>query len=63
MILWVFASFLHAQETITIGKTMYQNQVFTTKDKHIFDTDQEGSRVWQWSKAQNYCKKLKLDDL
>ena len=23
--------------------------------------DREGSRVWQWSKAQNYCKNLKLD--
>ena len=52
---------LYAQNSITIGKTMYQNQSFTAQDKQIFDADKEGSRVWQWSKAQNYCKKLKLD--
>ena len=37
------------------------NKAFTTKDKRIFDVDKEGSRVWRWSKAQNYCKDLKLD--
>ncbi|HIQ46362.1 MAG TPA: DUF1566 domain-containing protein [Sulfurovum sp.] len=52
---------IYAQNTITFGKTMYQNKAFTTKDKRIFDADKEGSRVWRWSKAQNYCKDLKLD--
>ncbi|OQX76315.1 MAG: hypothetical protein B6D54_04200 [Epsilonproteobacteria bacterium 4484_65] len=59
--LWITVQILYAQGTVTIGKTMYQNQAFTAKDKHIFDTDWEGLRVWRWSKAQNYCEKLKLD--
>ena len=61
IILLIFTFLLHAQDTIVIHKTMYQSQAFTTKDKKIFDADKEGLRVWQWSKAQNYCKKLKLD--
>jgi len=61
IILWVMTQILYAQNSITIGTTMYQNQAFTAKDKQIFDADKEGSRVWRWSKAQNYCKKLKLD--
>jgi len=61
VVLWMTTQMLFAQSTITIGKTMYQNQDFTAKDKHIFDTDWEGSRVWRWSKAQKYCQKLKLD--
>ena len=52
---------LNAQNTVKIGKTMYQNQAFTAKDKQIFDSDWEGLRVWRWSKAQAYCRKLKLD--
>jgi len=59
--LWSIMQTLCAQNTITIGKTMYQKQAFTAKDKQIFDADREGSRVWRWSKAQNYCKDLKLD--
>ncbi len=51
---------LNAQETISIGKTMYQKQAFSTKDKQVFDADREGSRVWNWSKAKNYCKRLNL---
>jgi len=51
------------EHTITIGNTMYQNQPFTAQDKQIFDSDREGLRVWQWSRAQEYCKKLKLDTL
>ena len=59
--LWMTVQILNAQSTVTIGKTMYQNQSFTAKDKQIFDTDWEGLRVWRWGKAQDYCKKLKLD--
>jgi len=59
--LWLLTQILYAQNTITIGKTMYQNQAFTTKDKQIFDADKEGSRVWSQSKAIRYCEKLKLD--
>ena len=61
VVLWIATQILYAQSTVTIGKTMYQNHVFTAKDKQIFDTDWEGLRVWRWSKAQNYCEKLKLD--
>ncbi len=61
VILWITAQIVYAQSTVTIGKTMYQNQAFTVKDKQIFDSDWEGLRVWRWNKAQNYCKKLKLD--
>ncbi len=61
VILWITAQILYAQSIITIGKTMYQNQSFTAKDKQIFDGDWEGLRVWRWSKAQNYCENLKLD--
>jgi len=61
VVLWITAQILYAQSAITIGKTMYQNQPFTAKDKQIFDTDWEGLRVWRWSKAQHYCEKLKLD--
>ena len=61
-VLLTFALPLFAIEhTIIIGKTMYQNQSFTVKDKEIFDSDWEGLRVWRWSKAQEYCKKLKVD--
>jgi len=56
----LFLQFLSAESTVVIGNTMYQNQPFTKKDKHIFDTDWEGLRVWRWSKAQDYCKKLKI---
>jgi len=61
MILWSVAMVLYAQDTVTIGKIMYQNQAFTAKDKQIFDADKEGSRVWSLGKAVKYCKKLKLD--
>lgn len=50
-----------AQNSTVIGDTIYQNQAFSTKDKEIFDSDKEGSRVWNWSQAQRYCKRLKLD--
>jgi|GEM_PF-6209845 len=63
IILWVLSlESVLANDTVVIGDTMYQNQAFTAKDKYIFDTDWEGLRVWRWSKAQDYCKKLKLDD-
>lgn len=39
-IFWAFTFFLHAQETITIGKIMYQSQAFTSKDKKIFEARQ-----------------------
>ena len=61
IILWMMAQMLYAQNTVTIGKVMYQNQAFTTKDKQIFDADEEGSRVWNWVHAQRYCKGLRLD--
>ena len=54
------AQILYAQNSVVIGKTMYQNQAFTAKDKQIFDTDWEGLRVWRWSKAENYCQKFEL---
>ena len=52
---------LHSQDTMIIDKIMYQNKAFSTKDKQIFDANREGSRVWSWTKADKYCKKLKLD--
>jgi hypothetical protein len=55
------AQMLYAQNTVTIGETMYQNLAFTIKDKQIFDLDREGSRVWDWNKAKNYCNRLNLD--
>ena len=60
IMLFLLAVTLSAKETITIGKTMYQNQAFTSKDKQIFDADKEGSRVWSQGKAVKYCKKLTL---
>jgi len=53
--------FAWGSDTVVIDDTMYQNQPFTAKDKHIFDTDWEGLRVWRWSKAQADCQKLTLD--
>ena len=53
--------FAWGSDTVVIGDTMYQNQPFAAKDKHIFDTDWEGLRVWRWSKAQANCQKLTLD--
>jgi len=50
-----------AQNSIVLGDTLYQNQAFSIEDKEIFDSDKEGSRVWSWSQAKRYCKKLKLD--
>ena len=61
VIIVMLASYLEAKDTIVIGHTMYQNQLFSAKDKHVFDADREGSRVWNWENANNYCKKLKLD--
>ena len=61
IVLWLLTQVLYAQSSIIIGKTMYQKQSFTVKDKQIFDSDWEGLRVWQWSKAQNYCENLKLN--
>ena len=58
---WMIAPQLYAANTAIVGEVMYQNQPFTAKDKHIFDTDWEGLRVWRWSKAQHYCENLKLD--
>jgi len=57
----VIMQLLYANDTVVIGQTMYQNQAFTDKDKHIFDTDWEGLRVWRWSKAQKYCETLKIN--
>lgn len=57
----VSVSFLSAKDTATLGNTIYQNQAFTKKDKQIFDADKEGHRVWNWEKANRYCKRLKLD--
>ncbi len=54
-------SLLYGQNSITLGPTMYQNQSFSTKDKHIFDSDKTGSRVWDWRNAQGYCRKLIFD--
>lgn len=59
--IWIMGTLLCAGSTTTIGTVMYQNQPFTKKDKHIFDTDWEGLRVWQWRKAQAYCKKFELN--
>jgi hypothetical protein len=61
IIIWTMAQILYAQNTVTIGETMYQNQAFTAKDKQIFDADEEGSRVWDWVHAQRYCRGLRLD--
>jgi len=61
IVLWLLTQVLYAQSTIIIGKTMYQNQAYTVKDKQIFDSDWEGLRVWRWNKAQNYCRNLKLE--
>jgi len=61
VIMWGFASLLYGQNSITLGTTMYQNQPFSVKDKHIFDSDKTGSRVWDWRGAQVYCKKLTFD--
>ena len=57
----MMAQILYAQNTVTIGKVMYQNQSFSVKDKQIFDADKEGSRVWSLGKAVKYCEKLTLD--
>ncbi len=59
--IWIMGTLLQAGSTTIIGTVMYQNQPFTKKDKHIFDTDWEGLRVWQWRKAQVYCKKFELN--
>jgi hypothetical protein len=61
IVLWLLTQVLYAQSSIIIGKTMYQKQSFTVKDKQIFDSDWEGLRVWRWNKAQNYCENLKLN--
>ncbi|BAF72971.1 DUF1566 domain-containing protein [Sulfurovum sp. NBC37-1] len=61
IVMALFLQFLSAEDTVVIGNTMYQNQPFTKKDKHIFDTDWEGLRVWRWNKAQDYCKKLNIN--
>jgi len=61
IILLMMAQILYAQNTVTIGKVMYQNQSFSVKDKQIFDADKEGSRVWSLGKAVKYCEKLTLD--
>ncbi len=61
LFVWISTQVLYAKDTVAVGQTIYQNQPFSTNDKQIFDGDREGSRVWSWSKAQNYCKKLQLD--
>ena len=58
----LFTQLLIAQNSITIGNIIYQKQAFSPKDKEIFDSDEEGLRVWSWAKAQQYCTTLKLDD-
>ena len=63
IIITVCISTLEAEdkEVLVLGHIMYQNQPFTTKDKKIFDADEEGSRVWNWVHAQRYCRGLRLD--
>jgi len=61
IVLLGFATLIYGKNSVIVGTTTYQNQSFTQKDKHIFDSDKSGSRVWDWRGAQRYCKKFLLD--
>ena len=61
MAIWITGTLLYAGSTTIIDRVMYQNQPFTKKDKHIFDTDWEGLRVWKWDNAQAYCRKFEFN--
>ena len=43
---------------ITINGIDYANLNFNHRDKQIFDSDTEGSRVWNWENAKKYCSSL-----
>jgi len=46
-----------------IDGLMYQNQPFTQQDVDNYNNGKNGGRVWTWSKAKTYCKKLTINGI
>jgi len=56
---FIFVISMYASETVTIGNTIYQNQLFTKKiNLQKRDTFRDYHRALNWKKAKEYCQNL-----